>query len=74
MRWIRGGWRRLRWLTRVDGLERGLDEEIRFHIERQMDKNMRAGMTPDEARRRRTSSSAAWSVSKRAHATSSAWH
>ena len=51
MRWIREGWRRLRSLTRVDALERGLDEEIRFHIERQMDKNLRAGMTPDEARR-----------------------
>ena len=51
MRWIREGWRRLRSLTRADGLERGLDEEIRFHIERQTDKNLRAGMTPDEARR-----------------------
>ena len=51
MRWIREGWWRLRSLRRVDALERGLDEEIRFHIERQMDKNVRAGMTPDEARR-----------------------
>jgi putative ABC transport system permease protein len=51
MGWIREGWRRLRSLTRVDALERGLDEEIRFHIERQIDKNVRAGMTPDEARR-----------------------
>ena len=51
MRWIREGWRRLRSLTRVDALDRGLDEEIRFHIERQMDKNLGAGMTPDEARR-----------------------
>ncbi len=51
MRWIREGWRRLRSLTRVDALERGLDEEIRFHIERQTEKNLRAGMTPDVARR-----------------------
>jgi putative ABC transport system permease protein len=51
MRWIREGWWRLRSLTRVDRLERGLDEEIRFHLERQMDKNLRAGMAPDEARR-----------------------
>jgi putative ABC transport system permease protein len=51
MRWLRDGWRRLRVLTRLDGLERGLDEEIRFHIEGQIDKNLRAGMTPDEARR-----------------------
>lgn len=51
MSWIREGWRRLRSITRVDALERGLDEEIRFHIERQIDKNVRAGMTPEEARR-----------------------
>jgi predicted permease len=51
MRWIRDGWRRLRSLTRADALERGLDEEIRFHIEQQTHKNLRAGMTPDEARR-----------------------
>ncbi|HEX6654975.1 MAG TPA: ABC transporter permease [Candidatus Limnocylindria bacterium] len=51
MRWIRESWRRLRSLTRVDAVEQGLDEEIRFHIERQVDKNLRAGLTPDEARR-----------------------
>ena len=51
MRWIREGWRRLGSLTRIDALETGLDEEIRFHIDRQMDKNLRAGMKPDEARR-----------------------
>src|SRR5262249_18915939 len=51
MRWIRQGWRRLRSLGRADALGRGRDEEIRFHLERQMDKNLRAGMTPDEARR-----------------------
>ena len=36
--------------TAVD-CERGLDEEIRFHIDQQTEKNLRAGMTPDEARR-----------------------
>jgi len=51
MRWIRETWRRLRSLTGTDALERGLDEEIRFHIEQQTDKNLRAGMTPDQARR-----------------------
>jgi predicted permease len=51
MRWIREGWRRLQSLTRIDGIERGLDEEILFHIERQTDKNLRAGLPPDEARR-----------------------
>jgi putative ABC transport system permease protein len=52
MRWIREGWRRLPSLTRVGRLDRGLDEEIQFHIERQTEKNLCAGMTPDEARRR----------------------
>src|SRR5262252_5705055 len=51
MRWIAESWRRLRSLTRRDTLEAGLDEEIRFHIERQTEKNLRAGMTPVEARR-----------------------
>jgi len=51
MRWIREGWRRLRSLTRIDGLERGLDEEIRFHIEQQFEKSVRAGLPPAEARR-----------------------
>jgi putative ABC transport system permease protein len=45
------GWRRVRWLGRRNEVERGLAEEIRFHIDRQTEKNVRAGMTPDEARR-----------------------
>jgi putative ABC transport system permease protein len=51
MRWMRESWQRLRSLTRIETLEHGLDEEIRFHLERQIDKHVRAGMTPDEARR-----------------------
>lgn len=51
MGWIRESWRRLRSLTRGDGLERGLDDEIHFHLERQIEKHVRAGMTPEEARR-----------------------
>ena len=41
-------WRRLRHGRQR---ERGLDEEIRFHIDQQTEKNRRAGMTADEARR-----------------------
>jgi predicted permease len=44
-------WRRLRLLGRRRRLETGLDEEIRFHIDRQTEKNVRAGMAPEEARR-----------------------
>jgi len=45
------GWRRLRSLRRRNELESGLDVEIRFHIDRQTEKNVRAGMEPVEARR-----------------------
>ena len=37
--------------VRRQELEDRLDDEIRFHVEQQTEKNRRAGMTPDEARR-----------------------
>jgi putative ABC transport system permease protein len=43
------GW--LRSLGRRGPLEQGLDEEIRFHIDQQADKLIRAGLPPAEARR-----------------------
>src|SRR4029434_4628862 len=43
--------RRLRVLGRRRELEDRLDDEIRFHVEQQIEKNQRAGMRPDEARR-----------------------
>src|SRR5262245_37164962 len=43
--------RRLRSIARRQELEDRLDDEIRFHVEQQIEKNRRAGMTPDEARR-----------------------
>ena len=43
--------RRLASIFRRDAVERGLDEEIRFHIDQQTEKNIRAGMNPREARR-----------------------
>jgi putative ABC transport system permease protein len=51
MRILTEPWRRLRSLGGRDRLEHGLEEEIRFHVERQTEKNVQAGMTPDEARR-----------------------
>jgi hypothetical protein len=51
MSWMKEGWRRICSFAQRDGMERGLDEEIRFHIDQQTGKNLRAGMTPDEARR-----------------------
>jgi putative ABC transport system permease protein len=51
MRWITESWSWIRSTGRGRTLERGLDEEIRFHIDQQTAKNQRAGMSPDEARR-----------------------
>jgi predicted permease len=51
IRRLREGWHRFRSLVRRGGVERGLDDEIRFHIDQQTEKNRRAGMAPDEARR-----------------------
>jgi predicted permease len=45
------GWRRLRSLGRRREVEAGLEDEIRFHIEQQTEKNLLAGMARDEARR-----------------------
>src|SRR5262245_25808241 len=43
--------RRLGSLLRRQKLEDRLDEEMRFHVEQQIEKNRRAGMATDEARR-----------------------
>src|SRR5213593_4714994 len=51
MKWMKEGWRRICSLGRRQAMENGLDEEIRFHIDQQTEKNLRAGMTADQARR-----------------------
>ena len=52
MSWITESWKRIRSVgKRRDALESGLDEEIRFHLDHQTEKNRRAGMNADEARR-----------------------
>ena len=51
MKRIARAWGWLRTLGRRQGLERGLDEEIRFHVDHQTEKFARAGLTPAEARR-----------------------
>lgn len=50
MSWIRETWWRIRSLNRQRAMESGLDEEIRFHIDQQTEKNLRAGMGPEAAR------------------------
>src|SRR5258706_9994042 len=51
MKRIIASWQWIRSIARRRGLESGLDEEIRFHIDQQTAKNRRAGMSPGEARR-----------------------
>jgi putative ABC transport system permease protein len=51
MSWLAETWKRMRSIRRRDAIEQGLDDEIRFHIDQQTEKNRRAGMTPDRARR-----------------------
>jgi putative ABC transport system permease protein len=43
---------RLRAIFRAKSMDTGLDEELRFHLERQLEKHIRAGLSPEEARRR----------------------
>src|SRR5215218_4464342 len=44
-------WRRWRALLRSDALDRELDAELRYHIERQVAEYVAGGMTPGAARR-----------------------
>src|SRR5262245_26025979 len=48
---LRGLLTRLRALVWRSAADRELDEEIRVHVELEMEKNLRAGLPPDEARR-----------------------
>ena len=42
---------RLRALFKRDAMDRELDDELRFHLEKETAKLVSAGMSPDEARR-----------------------
>ncbi|HEU0173938.1 MAG TPA: ABC transporter permease [Blastocatellia bacterium] len=48
--WIYTAPLRLRSLFRRDRVEQELDEELRYHIDRQIEENIAKGMTPEEAR------------------------
>jgi len=52
MRALRGLRARLRDLFLRGSADRAMDEEIRFHVEMETEKNRRSGMSPREARRR----------------------
>jgi hypothetical protein len=50
MRWATVAFLRLRSLLVRSKVEAELDEEMRYHLERQIDENLNAGMTPADAR------------------------
>ena len=50
MSWARVVAARLRGLFERKRLERELDDEVRFHLEMQIEDNLKAGMDPAEAR------------------------
>jgi hypothetical protein len=51
MTWLRESWHRVRSSIRRTALERRLEEEMTFHVDQQLAKNLRAGLNRDEARR-----------------------
>jgi putative ABC transport system permease protein len=51
MKWLTDGWNWTRSILRRRTLENGLDEEMRFHLDQQIEKLRRTGMNPTEAKR-----------------------
>src|SRR5262245_25937310 len=47
---IRRFWRRVRALVGKAAFERELEEELRYHLERQIEQNRANGMAPEDAR------------------------
>jgi len=43
---------RLRAIFRAKSMDAGLDEELRFHLDRQLERHIQAGLSPEEAGRR----------------------
>src|SRR5688572_22745579 len=52
MSWLSGTWTRLRHVVRRGAAEARMNDEIRFHIELETEKHVRAGLPEREARRR----------------------
>ena len=51
MRWLKSLHHLFRSLFQREIVELELDQELRFHMEQQIEENIKAGMSPDEARR-----------------------
>jgi putative ABC transport system permease protein len=52
MTWLRGLILRFRGLASKPTVERELDDEVHFHLDRQIEQNIAAGMSPEQARYR----------------------
>src|SRR5436853_5743261 len=48
---LRKLWRAIRSLFRINRMERDMERELRFHLERETEENRRRGMSREEARR-----------------------
>src|SRR5258708_3660014 len=51
MRWLQSISHRFRSLFRKNAVEHELDQEMRFHMERQIAEHLAGGMSPEQARR-----------------------
>ena len=60
---------RIRSLFRRRRVETEMDEELRFHLEHKIEEGVAAGLTREEARRRRSSRWAGWTSARRRSAT-----
>src|SRR5437588_3505258 len=64
---VKGFGARLRALVHRGAAERELDEELRFHLDMETEKNVRTGMNPSDARRRALRDFGGVEVTKEAH-------
>src|SRR5687768_11400137 len=48
---LKVAWSRIRSVWRCNAIESELNDELRFHVEQQVEKNLRPGMSPEGARR-----------------------
>src|SRR5437762_6629169 len=64
---VKGFGARLRALVHRGAAERELDEELRFHLDMETEKNVRTGMNPSDARRRALRDFGGIEVTKEAH-------
>ena len=73
MVWTKRWRKRMRALMRRGDVERELDEELAFHLQMETEKNLRAGMSPAEARRQAVLKFGGWRGTRRRCGTRAGW-